>query len=215
MKRATTAAIATAVTMAFAGPAWATPERLSEAELDAVVAGTATDRYSNNFNGNKVLSGNDVNVLNGNNTAVGVGILGTGAIAVDDGDKRHGKNDRGDKHHAKNDHGDKHHGHGDKHHGKNDRGDKHHARNDHGSKHHGKNDHGDRHHAKNDHGKFDHGQKHGKFDRGGKPDRGSNYASNNFNGNKVLSGNDVNVLNGNNTAVGVGILGTGAIALRK
>lgn len=77
MKRATTAAIVTAVSMAFAGPSWATPEPLSEAQLDAVVAGSAY-----NFNGNKILSGNDVNVLNGNNTAVGVGILGTGAIAL-------------------------------------------------------------------------------------------------------------------------------------
>jgi len=192
MKRATTAAIATAVSMAFAGPAWATPEPLSEAQLDAVVAGSAY-----NFNGNKILSGNDVNVLNGNNTAVGVGILGTGAIAVDDGDKHHAKNGHGDKHHGKHDRGDKHHA-------KNDRGDKHHAKNDHG-KHHAKNDHGGKqHHVMNERGDKRHGRKH---------DHGNSHG--NFNGNKVLSGNDVNVLNGNNTAVGVGILGTGAIALRK
>jgi hypothetical protein len=167
MKRATTAAIVTAVSMAFAGPAWATSEQLTEAELDAVVAGSA-----GNFNGNKILSGNDVNVLNGNNTAVGVGIFGTGAIAVADGDKRQGKYDRGGKRYGKN-------GHGDKHYGNNeyDRGGKHYGKNDYG---------GDKHHGRG-----------------------------NFNGNKVLSGNDVNVLNGNNTAVGAGIFGTGAIAVRK
>jgi hypothetical protein len=166
MKRATTAAIVTAVSMAFAGPAWATSERLTEAELDAVVAGSA-----GNFNGNKILSGNDVNVLNGNNTAVGVGIFGTGAIAVYDGDKRTGKYDRGGKQYGKN-------------YGDNYSGPK---------------------NAKYDRGGYD----RGGYDRGGY-DRGGN-----FNGNKVLSGNDVNVLNGNNTAVGTGIFGTGAIAVRK
>jgi hypothetical protein len=166
MKRATTAAIVTAVSMAFAGPAWATSEQLTEAELDAVVAGSA-----GNFNGNKILSGNDVNVLNGNNTAVGVGIFGTGAIAVYDGDKRQGKYDRGGKQY--------------------DGGGKQY---DGGGKQYGKNDYGDKHS----------GRENGKYGRGG-----------NFNGNKILSGNDVNVLNGNNTAVGTGIFGTGAIAFRK
>src|SRR5687768_13134494 len=141
MKRVITAAIAAAVSMAFAGHAWATsPERLSESQLDTVVAGSAWnhDRHGN-FNGNKilsdnkVLSGNDVNVLNGNNTAVGVGILGTGAIAVDDADKHYGKNDHGDKYHGKRDHGDKYDG-------KHDRGDKHYGKSDHGDKHHGKYD---------------------------------------------------------------------------
>src|SRR5688572_32348546 len=102
MKRVITAAIAAAVSMAFAGHAWATsPERLSESQLDTVVAGSAWnhDRHGN-FNGNKVLSGNDVNVLSGNNTAVGVGILGTGAIAIDDGDKHQGKHDRRSEEHT-------------------------------------------------------------------------------------------------------------------
>jgi hypothetical protein len=181
MKRVTAAAIVAAVSMAFAGQAWATaPELLSAAQLDAVVAGTAPDH--DRHHGDKHHGKYDGK--------------------SDHGDKHHGKHDRGDRHHGKNDHGDKHHGkrdHGDKHYGKNDRGDKHY----------GKNDRGDQHHARNDHGK-----KYGKHDRG--DSHGNKYASKSIlSGNKVLSGNDVNVLSGNNTAVGVGILGTGAIALRK
>jgi hypothetical protein len=103
MKRASAAAYAAALSMGLAGHAWAnqTPEQLSETQLDAVVAAGYMSKTSscsstcsgsllnlNNIgniskvaNGNKILSGNEVNVLNGNNTAVGVGILGTGAIA--------------------------------------------------------------------------------------------------------------------------------------
>lgn len=188
MKRVTAAAIVAAVSMAFAGQASATtPERLSEAQLDAVVAGTAPDH-----------------------------------------DRHHGYN----KHGGKSDHGDKHYGkhdRGDRHHGKNDHGDKHHGKRDHGDKHYGKNDHGDRHHGGHkqhkQYGKFDRGDRHGKPDHGkhyGRSDHGKSHKDATLirtggilNGNKVLSGNDVNVLSGNNTAVGVGILGTGAIALRK
>ena len=102
MKCVSAAAYAAALSMGLAGHAWAnqTPEQLSETQLDAVVAGSMSKTSScsstcsgsllnlNNIgniskvaNGNKILSGNEVNVLNGNNTAVGVGILGTGAIA--------------------------------------------------------------------------------------------------------------------------------------
>jgi hypothetical protein len=102
MKRVCAAAYATVLSMAFAGSALAsqTGEALSDSQLDAVVAGGSYDgktsscstcggllslnnvgNVSKVANGNKILSGNDVNILNGNNTAVGVGILGTGAIA--------------------------------------------------------------------------------------------------------------------------------------
>lgn len=102
MKRLSAAAYATVLSMAFAGQAWSSQngELLSDSQMDAVVAGGSYDgktsscstcggllsvnnvgNISKVANGNKILSGNDVNILNGNNTAVGVGILGTGAIA--------------------------------------------------------------------------------------------------------------------------------------
>lgn len=108
MKRVSAAAYAAALSMAFSGQAWANQsmEPLSEAQLDTVVAGgvpsnshgtssscstttcsgllgiSKVGNVSGVANGNKILSGNDVSILNGNNTAVGVGILGTGAIAL-------------------------------------------------------------------------------------------------------------------------------------
>lgn len=101
------------LSLSFAGQAFAagTPVALTDAQLDAVVAGTDTSEpthYGNrgsrmtcfgcglvnvlngSLNGNAILSGNQVNVLNGNNAAVGVGILGTG-ISVSTGGGGHYK----------------------------------------------------------------------------------------------------------------------------
>lgn len=103
MKRVLAAAYAAALSMGVAAPTWAneTPEQLSETQLDAVVAAGYMSKTSscnstcsgsllnlNNFannnniaSGNYILNGNEVNVLSGNNTAIGVGVLGSG-VAV-------------------------------------------------------------------------------------------------------------------------------------
>ncbi len=96
------ATAAAVLSLSFAGHAVAAsaPVPLTESQLDAVVAGTGNndghhgrrDRrcgcggggisfLNGSMNGNYILSGNQVNVLSGNNLAVGVGILGVGANA--------------------------------------------------------------------------------------------------------------------------------------